>query len=269
MIRRDVQLAGGRAAWALVSQIEHARISGELARRATGQFTQPALAAVRREVLAAIACHDDGWAAWERSPRLDPERGRPLSFMELEPAEAVTIWNRSIAAAEAHGPLAAWMVAGHFARLLKHSDSAHDDPAARRWLDATRRAQQAWLAAWTAADPLHTPQLAEQALQWLWTFDEASLWLCCACPAGDEPSKPARPYVAGRATPLEMMLAPASNEAAFGAATATPWNFDREAFELEVAAIVAPRRRYDDWRQLQLASHSCRPRWRLAAAAPL
>ena len=268
MIRRDVQMAGGRAAWALVSQVEHARISGELARRATGQFTLPALAAVRREVLAAIACHDDGWAAWERFPRLDRERGRPLSFMELEPAEAVVIWNDSIAAAEAHGPLAAWMVAGHFARLLEHSDSAHDDPAAQSWLEATHGARQAWLSAWTAADPLHAPQLAEQALEWLWTFDEASLWLCCACPAGDEPSKPARPYVAGRGTPLEMELAPAPSEVGVGAATAAPWPFDSAAFDVETAAIVAPRRRYASWSELQAASQPARLRWRLAAAAP-
>ena len=64
MIRRDVQLADGAPAWALISQIEHARISALFASQCRGQFGPAHASLIRDEVLVAIAAHDDGWREW-------------------------------------------------------------------------------------------------------------------------------------------------------------------------------------------------------------
>ena len=75
----------------LISQVEHARVSGELVRHWHEQFSH--------DVVEAIAHHDDGWAAWEAEPKLNPEIGAPYSFLEMPLAESLVIWDHSIAAA--------------------------------------------------------------------------------------------------------------------------------------------------------------------------
>jgi hypothetical protein len=269
MIRRDVQLADGAVRWMLISQVEHARISAQLAERWVGRFSAAELAEVRREVLAAILHHDDGWADWERAPRLDPELGRPLSFMELGPTEAIAIWSRSIVSALRHGPLAAWMVAGHFSRLLEKSDTAESDCVAAEWLGETRRRREAWLANWQAGDPVvRSSDIAEEALQWLWAFDEVSLWFCCNCPSdGETPPTAAKPYVAGRGTPIEMELVSrrsvAPNETAPGLAGTSPYRFDREPIDLEATGRVVPVAKYRSPQEMLAASQPRTIHWRL------
>ncbi len=54
MIRRELKLNDGAAVWLLVSQVEHARMSGELVRNWREEFSP--------DVVEAIAHHDDGWA---------------------------------------------------------------------------------------------------------------------------------------------------------------------------------------------------------------
>lgn len=261
MIRRDVRLANDAPGWVLISQIEHARISAELASRCVGAIGSTA---VRQEVLAAILHHDDGWADWERAPRLDPTLGRPLSFTELEAAEAVAIWDKSIAAAAAIGPLAAAMVAGHFLRLLAHSDHLRHDAPCAVWQRQTTERRDQWLAQWQALDPVvHTDAVAAEALVWLWTFDEISLWFCLSCPAGDEPRrKTPTPYLAGRGTALEMELRATSNSS--GVATAIPWRFDDASIEFSAAGRIVPAEAYASSQDLLAASQPCRLNWRFS-----
>ena len=268
MIRRDVRLADGSPAWALISQIEHARLSAELAERCVGRFSAPELEAVRREVLLAIARHDDGWVEWEESPRIDAEHGRPVSFMELETDEAIDIWNRSIERSAAYGPLAGWLVAGHFIRLTdKYSDHSRTDSAAAKWRTEMDEQRSAWSAEWQAINPpLHTRALADEALQWLWTFDEASLWFCCTSPADEESSSTSastsKPAVIGRGTPLEMML----TASGAGVAIANPWRFDQPTIELELTAQIIPAIRYDSPETLLAAGESRTLRWQLGTS---
>jgi len=265
MIRRDVQLADGAAGWFLISQIEHARISAQLAEHCVGRFRAPELSEVRREVLAAILHHDDGWAEWERLPRLDDKRRRPVSFMELQTHEALEIWTRSIDRAEAIGPLAPWMVAGHFSRLIqKHSDSADADNGAAEWYEDMQRRREQWLARWQAGQPsVHTAELAEEALQWLWTFDEISLWFCCRCPAaGQQRPVAAESSKVGRETPLEMTLT--ASPTACGLALAAPWRFDANSINLEAAAVLVPATNYKTSDELLAAGRPNALRWRLA-----
>ncbi len=176
MIRREIELENAGPLWLLVSQVEHARISGNLAAVWEEQF--PA------EVIAAIKHHDDGWTDWEGTPQIDPKQGRPFSFLELPSADAMTIWEGSIAEARKIGPLAGWIVAGHFMALLARSDHAQE-PLAQQWLQlmATERAK--WLAEWQNASPDNSLQTAARAQRMLLLSDLFSLWLCCDCPLAE------------------------------------------------------------------------------------
>lgn len=273
MIRRDVQLPDGSAGWMLVSQIEHARISAQLAEHCLGRFNSPQLADVRREVLAAIEHHDDGWAEWERSPRLDAEQ-RPVSFMELATPEALEIWSRSIESAAEHGPLAARTVGGHFSRLIdKYSDSTRTDPQAAQWYAAMQRRGADWLDQWMSAQPaVRNESLADEALQWLWAFDEASLWFCCTCPVGCEDARDLRRQarVIGRGTSIEMEFstlgAGVGDDRTRGVAFAAPWRFDVESINIEAAGRIVPARRYDSAGALFVASEPHTLRWQLRPA---
>ena len=78
MIRRDVYERESVSDWVLISQIEHARISAQLAHSWGNAQLAPMicprgalLAYVRREVLATIRHHDDGWRDWSGHPDLD------------------------------------------------------------------------------------------------------------------------------------------------------------------------------------------------------
>lgn len=272
MIRRDVQLADGSPGWALISQIEHARISALLASQCCGRFGPLNSSLVRDEVLVAIAAHDDGWREWEEAPQLDPKLGRPLSFMELAVVDATAIWSKSIAVAQEIGPLAAWMVSGHFQRLLEHSEHARLEPLAQSWLDEIRPRRDAWFAKWQAIEPaLRNAAIAGEALQWLWAFDETSLWFCCHGPTGGE----ARPsgkggYRSGRGTPVELELsgqgASVGSESGRGVAHAAPWRFDAELIDLEASALLVAARRYSSPQELLAAGRPHTLRWRLVAA---
>ncbi len=270
MIRRDAKLPDGSAAWVLISQIEHARISAQLAAHCVGRFSAPSLTDVRREVLAAIACHDDGWADWERAPRLDAKLCRPLSFMELEVPESLAIWSKSVAAAAERGPLAARMVGGHFTRLLEKSEQARHSSEAAAWLADMQQIRDDALSCWQAMNPsLPAADIAREALQWLWTFDEVSLWLCCTCPAGESRQDVQEPTVVGRWTPIEIELTALAGAAADqprrGLAVAEPWRFDYAKIEIEAAARIVPASRYENVAALLADSRPHTLRWQFMA----
>lgn len=273
MIRRDVQLADRSPAWALISQIEHARISAQLASHCRGRFGAESASLIRDEVLVAIAAHDDGWREWEAAPQLDAKVGRPLSFMELAVKEATAIWSKSIDIADEIGPLAAWMVSGHFMRLLEHSEHARFDSTAQAWLAEVAPRRDAWFAKWRSYDPdARDAAVADEALEWLWAFDEVSLWFCCRCPVGGEARRDAAGVSAsGRGTPVALNLsgegARVISEPDRGVAHAAPWRFDVESIELEANALLVPARRYDTPQQLLAAGTPHLLRWRLIAAA--
>jgi hypothetical protein len=273
MIRRDVQLADGAPAWALISQIEHARISALLASQCRGRFGSAQSSLIRDEVLVAIAAHDDGWAEWEQTPQLDAKHGRPLSFMELPVSDATAIWSKSIAVAEEIGPLAVWMVSGHFMRLLEHSEHARFDSLAQAWLAEISPRRDAWFAKWQAIEPeLRDAAVADEALKWLWAFDETSLWFCCHGPAGGVKRRDASDaYTSGRGTPIELTLSgrgeSALGEPDRGAVHAKPWRFDVESIDFEATALLVPARRYNSSQQLLAAGTPHTLRWRLVAAS--
>lgn len=276
MIRRDILLPDGVMRWLLVSQIEHARLSCQLAQHCLSHFGQAfaedtdpsALQSVRDELLQAIRCHDDGWADWEAQPRFDPQLRRPLSFRELPLCEALANWEGSIRSAADVGPLAAWTVAGHFAALLEDSEKEHDEAQETRWLVQIAEQRTGWLADWQMLNPdVHTTQLAEEALQWLQAFDLLSLWLCCVCPAGGElvPHWPDG-YRIGPGTSLDMRLHPvhaAAESPERIAVTVDLWRFDLPMLDIEATAHVVPAREYRDAADLLAAYTPHQLCWKL------
>ncbi|MCA9237112.1 MAG: DUF3891 family protein [Planctomycetales bacterium] len=283
MIRRDATLADGSPAWLLVSQVEHARISGELAAAALPELllglggdeaAQAAaqtseFAAIRKQMLAAIRRHDDGWRGWIEDPQLDPEHGRPYSFTEMPAGDALRIWSGSIAAAAEEGPLAAWMVGGHFRRLLDHSETLGHQPLADLWRATQDRARDLYLDEWKFAAPrTHTDAVAEHALEALWIFDAISLWFCCGCPGGDaaaptEEAFACGPFHIGAGTTLETTLRLAPPTGGHGAAIDDPWIFTPPAIELQTPAMLVPAKRYQSTAELVAAYEPTTLRWTL------
>jgi hypothetical protein len=239
MIRRNVTTEKGQADWLLISQVDHARLSGELAEHWCGVTAQAGSALLplvaREELLPAIYHHDDGWADWEQAPQVDFQTGRPLTFTEMPLPLALQIWRGSIARALQIGPLAAWVVASHFTALLGRSHEAQQ-PLAVAWLGEFELLRNYWLRTWATAHPAqHTLEQAETALHQLQLFDLLSLWLCMA--ERTEAHELATPGEA----PLTLTPLPHSD-----LITMRPWPLAVKELELSVTGRLVPVRAYTD-----------------------
>ena len=102
--------------WWLVTQSDHAELSGELASR----IALPGVGELDEEILQAISLHDYGWNAVDdlNSPKTDGD-GRPLSFLETEPADILRAWLGSIGRAELVAPIGGILVSEHFSRIAR------------------------------------------------------------------------------------------------------------------------------------------------------
>ncbi len=237
MIRRTVRTAAKPEQWILISQVEHARLAGKLAE----SWGRQGVAALepRSELLNAIFHHDDGWADWERSPGLDSKTGRPLQFTEMPLVESLAIWEDSIISASHFGPLAGYVVSGHFCELLRRFSArwkgeeamtamAHD------FLDSQRQQQTEWSAEWARQPAASEPDVTlANALQFLQLFDSLSLWLCCSeTPEPEEFESPGGPKIAVR------LAGP-------GQVAVDPWPFQPESLQLSAVGRSLPASRYD------------------------
>lgn len=273
MIRRELKLDSGRTDWLLISQVEHARVSGELARHWVADW-------VTEEVIAAIEHHDDGWASWEARPRIDPVEGRPYAFLDEMPRdETRTIWDGSIAAARQIGPLAGWIVAGHFSALLRNADHV-GDPGADAWLAATDRRRNGWLREWLADRADHSEHDAKHALRLLQACDFLSLWLCRKCPVADnETIRNVEPFrfesTADGVGPIEFLArsngaSPPSRNSPFDDSgwnvVGAPWPFDVPELRLEAGANLVPIQRYGTTDELLDKRQPVRLHWRLVSS---
>jgi hypothetical protein len=273
MIRREITLPDGAKHWLLVSQVDHARVSGHLARNWNEEFTAG--------VIDAIAHHDDGWAAWEANPKLNPEVGAPYSFLEMPIPAALVIWDHSIAAAAQFGPLASFIVAGHFYNLLSNSENAND-PLAIAWLAAKRKLRTSWLDAWTRADSSHTLQCAKRAQEMLLVADLFSLWLCCDAPADEsrESILSKSPMKLQTDTLLKRFRFSVQSFDMAGAKSAQrleslqwsisvePYPFAREPVVCSAPALAAPGLKYQKWDELSAASWTVKLVWRMTPGPP-
>jgi len=241
MIRREVSDSDGKR-WLLIHQKDHARLAGQLAESWGASVAGLDL---RKEMLAAVYCHDDGWTSWDESPKTDADSGRPLSFSEMPQADSLSIWRESIRlAAERLGPLEAFLIAGHFSALLKRFDSWRGDPQrqprAEAFFGEFSGKMNNWLRQWQAAQAASDSRsdamaaTAEKGVLQLQMFDAISLWLCCS--DRYEPHKQSTPFG------FELTLAPAGS----GEVTLTPWPLTVNHLGLSVTGRSIPIGRYSD-----------------------
>jgi hypothetical protein len=173
MIRRD---AGDD--WLLISQVEHARIAAEMA-EAWGN-KQLAPLPMRDLLLHAIRHHDDGWAEWERAPRVNPDSGAPRDFLEMPIPDAAAIWGRSIEICAQRSPWCGLWVSRHFCHLAELAHNHREDRFDREAASAFLVAQQERQSHWRGQIGLDVERALETAgFEWLRWFDRLSLWLCC------------------------------------------------------------------------------------------
>ena len=227
MIRRDITCEDGTPGWALITQLEHARISGELAegwgRSPVAAFGWPDV------ILPTVYHHDDGWDAWEQRPSIDPGSGKPLAFTEMPNDVAHDIWRRSIERVAEFGPLAQYIVAEHFMRLRRSGDELNEENV-RSFLKEYDARCADWLAQWQAeetTDQNRTKAAAELAVDYLQTFDVLSLYLCCT------PRETPYHVETPGGTKLTLHINAAE-------VTVTPWPWQAEELSLRASAKVLP-----------------------------
>ena len=160
-----------------IGQASHAWLSGQLAR--AWRDVEP-----REEVCLAAEQHDVGMAEWDLAPALNPETGRPQSFMEMPLEVHLGLWRRAPEKLFTQSLYAAALVSMHGTALYEMRDlaklGADDARAVREYLES-QRALQRDLAARLGAgeDELRRNQ------QLLWAWDWLSLALCLDWDRGD------------------------------------------------------------------------------------
>lgn len=174
--------------WWLIAQPDHAALAGDLA----ANLSSPHLPPLDKDVIRAIAVHDAGWAQFDggergtgrdlevvlRDPKLDAN-GRPLSFLEMTPAEFLSAWTDSIVHAEQTGPIGGVIVSQHFCRLAENRllwriDNQQDTHSLQQFLrrEAARRERL------LEQDP-RSPEQLRLLTDVLQFCDLLSLYLCC------------------------------------------------------------------------------------------
>ena len=286
MIRTSIKLADGSAGWRIITQVQHARMSAELARKCSREFSGARFASratqeeFTEEVFQAIAHHDDGWLQWDSAPRIDPTDGKPLSFRELPLEESFPNWNGSIESAAQVGPLAGWLVASHFRALLQATTKAGDPSRIERWVAAIDANRAKWIEQWQSNCPeSHTLELAESALAWLQTFDVISLWLCSV---GGSNEAGSAPYPIEFEPSLKTQLTKAAvpgGVTSLGVQSRTeemgvdsvidvvldPWLFSALSLEVQATSQVVPASGYGSAEALLAAGQTRQIHWRLSA----
>lgn len=102
----------------LISQHDHARAAGAIARSWKGIESLPAPPeAAREEILFAVDNHDVGWCRSDASPKWDEMTRLPCSFFGVTADEAVKIWAEGVDACASFHPVSGCLVSLHFAAL--------------------------------------------------------------------------------------------------------------------------------------------------------
>ena len=101
------------ADWQVVLQIDHAELSGALA----AAWAEPSS---RHDSLALAARrHDDGWAVWERAPRVEADSGTPVNFLDVGIPAHLAFYRACIAAVGEQDPYAGLLVSMHGAGIYR------------------------------------------------------------------------------------------------------------------------------------------------------
>jgi hypothetical protein len=95
----------------LITQPDHARLSGEIMARWHGRGApRPA---ARDVILFAAREHDNGWMEPDQDPAVDPDSGRPYDFIDAPDALKQSVWPRGLERAGVQHPYAGALIAQH------------------------------------------------------------------------------------------------------------------------------------------------------------
>jgi hypothetical protein len=166
--------------WLLIAQPDHAQLAGDLAARLQSPIFPP----LDSDLIRAIALHDAGWAEFDagtgrcHDPKLN-DRGRPVSFLEMSPADFVVAWTRSITTAETVGAEGGIIVSRHFCRLARarldtRIDNEEDTSRLRQFLHQERQHQDRLI-----DHAKRSPTELDLLTDLLQFCDLLSLYLCC------------------------------------------------------------------------------------------
>jgi hypothetical protein len=166
-----------------IGQPAHAWISGQLA-RAWGNDRFPA-PEPREEVCLAAEQHDLGMAGWDAEPRLNPETGRPLTFMEMPTEVHLELWTRAPRLALVQSRYAALLVSLHGTLLYSYRDWSRAPEDTQRAVEEYREGQRSLqneLVRSLREDPRYALHVEQDALErnrrLVGAWDAISLMLC-------------------------------------------------------------------------------------------
>jgi hypothetical protein len=154
-----------------IGQPAHAWLSGQIA-RAWREPPEP-----WEEVCLAAEQHDVGWARADLAPELNPDTGRPYTFIELPIPRHAAIWSAAPELVLPQSRYAALLVSMHGVALYERRDLDALPPdhgrIVREYLDSQRALQERLIES-LGADRDQVRR--NQRLVWAW--DSLSLGLC-------------------------------------------------------------------------------------------
>ncbi len=274
----------GSEVW-LITQPAHAELAGTMAAHwGNEEFTRPGNFAasgdserLRREVVLAVAEHDNGWWEWEADPPLSAEDGLPQGLAEVvaDPVAGMERWRLGIPRLAEQHPYASLLISDHaywlyavqfdtdpppeFTHQLQRGRrslySKELEPEARRFLADVREMQGAFErrleedSFWRAA---LEPEQRNPHTRLLQTLDAFSLAMCAAAiaPLEGEAKGLGEDHVVFEDVPrrswedrVSIELKPAGD----GQIVIEPYPFDEAPLTISVAARVAEPN--TSWRQ--------------------
>ena len=229
----------------LIKQLDHAALAGCFAGEwGNERFEAPG---PRDSVVLAASRHDEGWREWDDECRPDPERERPLHFLDVDIKDYVRLYARGIeriAALDAYAGLLVSMhgtgnVCGRWGIQrgirLSHYDEATWPLVIRRYVLEQEALQARLKLDLLGLNPEHRRSLFERRLwanyELLQAWDRLSLFLCRT-----DPQEPAEADLGVVPVSLEGCGVEALKvRSRHGTATVSPWPFQSGRIDLEVA----------------------------------
>lgn len=164
----------------LVTQPDHAILAGALA----SGIVSPEIPIIDAATARAIAVHDAGWAVFDAeasvtaTPALNA-RGKPLSFLEIEPPQFLRAWTASIERAMGVCPAGGYIVSRHFcalgeARLAAGVDLPENSARLRSFANQEAERRERLM-----AEAARSQEELDSLLLVLQFCDLLSLYLCC------------------------------------------------------------------------------------------
>jgi hypothetical protein len=197
-----------------IGQASHAWLSGQLARAWGNERFGPV--EPWEEVCLGAEQHDVAWAEWDLHPAIDPETGRPHTFISLPLPEKLALWSAAPPKLLSQSRYAALLVSMHGSALFERWPPEDPDGIVKRYLDE-QHALQAKL-----ARGLDERQLRRnQKLVFAW--DYISLALCLDWAPAEVEDVPAADD-----SPVTLTLGEGGG--------LDPWPFREERVELRVEA---------------------------------